>query len=45
MQFIDAEGLKAGKKGVTTHAEVSKAFKKSNHTDPGLGFPMDRILG
>jgi hypothetical protein len=44
-QFVDAAGLIAGKKGITTHAEVSKAFKKSNHTDPGSGFPLDVILG
>lgn len=39
--FVDAAGLKAGKKGITTHAEVSKAFPNSegNHHDPGTGWP------
>jgi len=43
--FVDAEGLKRGERGITTHAEVSKAFKKSTHWDPGPGFPMDEYLG
>lgn len=43
--FIDAAGLLAGGRGITTHAEVSRAFKKSDHTDPGKGFPMAAFLG
>lgn len=31
--------------GITTHAAVSEAFKRSTHTDPGSGFPMDWLLG
>lgn len=38
--FVDAAALSAGKPGITTHHEVSKAFKKSDHWDPGVGFPM-----
>ncbi len=44
VEFVDAEGLKVGKRGFTTHAEVSKAFKKSTHTDPGKGFPLAEYL-
>lgn len=33
--------LKAGKKGFVSHAQVSEVFKKSDHTDPGAGFPWD----
>lgn len=40
-QFVDAEQLRAREPGVTTHAEVTKAFGKSTHTDPGPNFPMD----
>ena len=36
--YINAAGLIAGKRGVTTHYEVSQAFHQSNHTDPGPGF-------
>ncbi len=37
--------LVAGKQGITTHAVVSKAFKKSDHWDPGPNFPFDSFLG
>jgi N-acetyl-anhydromuramyl-L-alanine amidase AmpD len=33
-------GLRAGLRGITTHAAVSLAFGKSSHWDPGTGFPM-----
>ena len=39
--FLRAEELKAGNmNGVTTHAEVTKAFHLTTHTDPGAGFPI-----
>jgi N-acetyl-anhydromuramyl-L-alanine amidase AmpD len=34
------DGLLTGGRGITTHAEVSKAFRKSDHTDPGPNFPL-----
>jgi len=43
MQWVTAEGLIAKRRGVTTHAEVSLAFKRSNHSDPGPGFPWERF--
>jgi hypothetical protein len=45
--FVDAAGLRAGHKGVTTHAEVSKAWPNNsgNHHDPGTGYPMAYVLG
>jgi N-acetyl-anhydromuramyl-L-alanine amidase AmpD len=43
--FVDSEGLKAGRRGVTTHAEVAKAFPtETTHTDPGPNFPMESFL-
>ena len=30
----------AGARGITTHADVSRAFRKSTHWDPGPHFPM-----
>jgi hypothetical protein len=33
--FVPAWKLKLGIRGVTTHAEMSKAFKASTHWDPG----------
>lgn len=31
--------------GITSHANVSRAFGLSDHTDPGDGFPFDYLLG
>lgn len=37
--LTDAQ-LRDGKsKGMVTHAQVSRVFKQSSHTDPGTGFP------
>src|ERR1044072_5982419 len=32
-RFVNAEGLKAKAKGITTHWDVSKAFRKTDHSD------------
>ena len=37
--------LVAGRRGITGHAQVSRAFKRSTHTDPGTSFPIERYLG
>lgn len=42
--FLRAPDLAAGRRGISTHAEVSKAFRLSDHTDPGVGFPIQRYL-
>lgn len=42
--YADDEALKAELCGVTTHYDVTKAFKKSTHRDPGPGFPMNDVL-
>jgi N-acetyl-anhydromuramyl-L-alanine amidase AmpD len=44
LEFVDTAGLKAGRKGITTHREVSRAFSPGGHTDPGEHFPMDVYL-
>jgi N-acetyl-anhydromuramyl-L-alanine amidase AmpD len=44
VRVVDADGLLRGERGITTHANVSKAFKKSAHWDPGPAFPLDDIL-
>lgn len=38
--FLSPEDLRAGKRGFTTHANVSKAFGQTTHTDPGADFPI-----
>ena len=42
--YVDAAGLQAGKRGITTHDAVSKAFRKSDHWDPGPNFPMAKYI-
>ena len=42
LRALDAAGYPEGHGGVTTHAEISKAFPHaSNHEDPGPGYPLD----
>jgi peptidoglycan hydrolase-like protein with peptidoglycan-binding domain len=43
--WLYAADLKAGKRGITTHAAVSEAFKRGSHWDPGKNFPIERYLG
>lgn len=43
-RFVDGEGLKRGERGITTHAECSRAFKPGGHTDPGPDFPLGQYL-
>ncbi len=43
--WLSAPELLAGKRGITTHAAVSDAFKRGTHWDPGKGFPVERYLG
>lgn len=44
LQFVVADHVKLGGRGITTHAEVSKAFGKSTHWDPGPHFPVGEYL-
>ena len=45
VRWLVAADLVAGRRGITGHAEVSKAFGKSDHWDPGPAFPVQRFLG
>lgn len=42
--FVDEVGLLGGARGITTHAAVSRAWRRSTHTDPGPHFPMAEFL-
>ncbi len=42
--WLSPADLQAGRRGITSHANVSLAFGKSTHTDPGAGFPADWYL-
>jgi hypothetical protein len=41
---LTVEQVKAGEKGVCSHADVSEAFKLTDHTDPGPDFPFDWFM-
>ncbi|MEU9059005.1 peptidoglycan recognition family protein [Streptomyces sp. NPDC048430] len=36
--------LKAGKRGIVGHVDISKAYGQTNHTDPGPNFPWDYLI-
>jgi peptidoglycan hydrolase-like protein with peptidoglycan-binding domain len=46
--FVDADGLQRGEPGITTHWQVTAAFRKSDHADPGgpkdKRFPLERFM-
>lgn len=43
MIWVGVRGLRAGKRGFSSHANMSKAFKKSVHWDPGW-WPRRRFM-
>lgn len=48
VRVLSDSELKAGWRGIVSHAQVSAVYKRSTHTDPGAGFPwhlfIDRVL-
>lgn len=42
--WLSVEDLIAGKKGITSHNNVSLAWRQSSHTDPGPNFPVQHYL-
>lgn len=44
MQWLTAEQLAAGGRGITGHLECTQAFKQGDHTDPGPNFPRDEYV-
>jgi N-acetyl-anhydromuramyl-L-alanine amidase AmpD len=44
VRWLVADDLVAGRRGVTGHSEVSLAFERSDHWDPGDGFPVESFL-
>jgi N-acetyl-anhydromuramyl-L-alanine amidase AmpD len=42
---VAGEHQRGGFRGVTTHADVTRAFRvRGGHTDPGPGYPMEAVL-
>ena len=44
VRFLTDQQLANGEKGITTHAQISRVFRESDHTDPGDGFPAAQFL-
>jgi N-acetyl-anhydromuramyl-L-alanine amidase AmpD len=42
---LTLEELAAGKRGIVGHDQVSQVYKRSDHTDPGPGFPWRLFIG
>lgn len=42
--WLSPADLRAGKEGITSHHNVSLAFGKSSHTDPGQAFPHAKYV-
>ncbi|HET8939005.1 MAG TPA: peptidoglycan recognition family protein [Polyangiales bacterium] len=40
LEWLTKEDLQHFKRGITSHAEVSRAFRESSHWDPGPAFPI-----
>ena len=43
-KVVGVADLLAGASGITRHMDVTRAFKKSTHLDPGEGFPLQRFV-
>lgn len=41
---LDAAQLKSGMPGVCGHGDTAQAWRQTDHTDPGEGFPYDYVL-
>jgi len=41
---LNAGDLVVGRRGITGHVDVSEAFRRSDHWDPGPAFPWERFL-
>jgi N-acetyl-anhydromuramyl-L-alanine amidase AmpD len=45
VRWLRAPALRNGAHGITGHVEVSRAFRRSDHWDPGPAFPVGHFLG
>lgn len=44
IRHLTVEELKAGRKGIVGHVDVSRAYGRTDHGDPGAGFPWTYFL-
>lgn len=41
---LSDDGLRKGNRGLVGHDQVTRVYRKSDHTDPGFGFPWARFV-
>lgn len=44
LNYICTGDVAAGQRGITGHVNVSQAFRQSDHSDPGSGYPWDLVI-
>jgi N-acetyl-anhydromuramyl-L-alanine amidase AmpD len=44
VRWLTPDDLRSGRRGITGHADVSAAYRQSDHWDPGPGFPVESCL-
>jgi N-acetyl-anhydromuramyl-L-alanine amidase AmpD len=44
VRWLSIEDVRRGRRGITSHNNVSRAFRRSTHWDPGEGFPKTQYL-
>lgn len=44
LEWLTASDLQQFRRGITSHAEISRAFRESTHWDPGPAFPIGAFL-
>jgi N-acetyl-anhydromuramyl-L-alanine amidase AmpD len=44
LKRLSVAQVKAGAKGICGHVDVSQAFRQTDHTDPGSGFPWAHFM-
>lgn len=44
VRHLTNDQLRAGARGIIGHVQASQVFKRSTHTDPGVGFPWGEFI-
>lgn len=44
LRRLTVSGLKVGLRGICGHVDVSNAFRQTDHSDPGVGFPWEQFM-
>lgn len=44
LERVDGVDVRAGRRGITGHVDVARAFGQSTHWDPGPSFPWEKFM-